>query len=992
MDNIRIGNTFEVSWAINQFDGTETVPYDLAGKDLTLILANALSKVRVEKFSVIGNIISFTFEGKDQRHAGKYSLILIENNGVDGMHMVDVCDAFRLVNRSCETCDDPSSIVDCTHIDFASTMLSRRGISAYEYAKLNGYEGTEEEYAAECRAIPELKDQVQEIVDKAAEDIQAAIESFDKTLQGKQDTIEDLETIRSGAAKGATAAQNVSSSNANYATVRREGFEWIISPRTQKISEAGDPVFYKSGIADAYDVKQELIKKVDKVVGKQLSTEDFTTALKQKLQGLSNYDDSTLTSAINSLQSQINTLVSGNVSSAIDTFNEIIAFLDGVKDTQDLAGIIASIEQQIAGVNSSLSAELAKKPNKTDIATINGQSLIEGGNIVIEGKNYDAEIAARNVGAVDVEGGAEAPDAPGGSYDDTEIQAKLIELSEEIEKIQDEIGESAAIDIALPKVISAVVGDNMQIFFRSIVSAINPSNYDIYAVCSVGKSYPRYYEFKPTENMVGNQYPLTLFVKNNNGEVVAQQTATIEVHNTISAPSSAKNVLCVGDSITTNGVWVGELRRRLTATDGNGTPSNPNGLGLSNINFVGRKVGTSINVNFEATGGWSVQNYASQGQRAIRFYVNGVDTIALGARYSCNGTIYMVQEVNVTEGNGNIRCTLENTFAVPSGKLTKLTGSGDAEIAFSSYEDENFSPFWNATESRIDFKQYADTYCNGHIDCLVWLCGTNDIASGNAAVIPNVINAFRNIFEAYHADFPNGKVIISSVPIGSVKGGFGANYGASAYLNYYTYTLIAQKYAKALSELCAETQYQEYVAYSSVLEEFDADSGYPTTPTAVNNRSSVKEDLGANAVHPNMEGTYLIADSMYRAFNTIDISKNQPIAINPLSSKEKVYIPKGKGAAIATISTAIGVVSYAIETGKNYKLVVPKTYNEYAAIYAFGQQATNGVVDTGVVLLDQYGIGNQQSADLQVMTENLSYKYLYVCYALDGGMPTLTRL
>ena len=207
MDNIRLGNTFEVSWAINQFNGTETVPYDLAGKDLTLILANALSKVRVEKFSVIGNIISFTFEGKDQRHAGKYSLILIENNGVDGMHIVDVCDAFRLVNRSCETCDDPSSIVDCTHIDFASTMLSRRGISAYEYAKLNGYEGTEEEYAADCRAIPELKDQVQEIVDKAAEDIQAAIESFDKTLQGKQDTIEDLETIRSGAARGATAAQ-----------------------------------------------------------------------------------------------------------------------------------------------------------------------------------------------------------------------------------------------------------------------------------------------------------------------------------------------------------------------------------------------------------------------------------------------------------------------------------------------------------------------------------------------------------------------------------------------------------------------------------------------------------------------------------------------------------------------------------------------------------------------------------------------------------------
>ena len=159
------------------------------------------------------------------------------------------------------------------------------------------------------------------------------------------------------------------------------------------MSEAGDPVDHLSGIADAHDVKQELAKKVDNVSGKQLSTEDFTTALKQKLQSLNNYDDSALTSAINSLQNQINTLVSGNASSAIDTFNEIISFLNGVKDTQDLAGIIASIEQQIASVNNSLSAELAKKPNKTELATINGQSLTNGGNIVIEGKNYDAELA-----------------------------------------------------------------------------------------------------------------------------------------------------------------------------------------------------------------------------------------------------------------------------------------------------------------------------------------------------------------------------------------------------------------------------------------------------------------------------------------------------------------------------------------------------------------------------------------------------------------------
>ena len=88
--------------------------------------------------------------------------------------------------------------------------------------------------------------------------------------------------------------------------------------------------------------------KVDKVNGKQLSTEDFTTTLKQKLESLSNYNDDEIQTAVQSLQTQLNTLVSGNANDAINSFNEIIAFLDGIKDSQDLSSIIASIEQQIA--------------------------------------------------------------------------------------------------------------------------------------------------------------------------------------------------------------------------------------------------------------------------------------------------------------------------------------------------------------------------------------------------------------------------------------------------------------------------------------------------------------------------------------------------------------------------------------------------------------------------------------------------------------------
>lgn len=107
-----------------------------------------------------------------------------------------------------------------------------------------------------------------------------------------------------------------------------------------------------SGVVDLGTVitaHQDISGKVDKVTGKGLSTEDFTTALKTKLEGLTNYDDTAINEAVGGLQHSLNTLLNSNPNDAINSFNEIIAFLDGVKDTSDLSGIIASIEQQIAG-------------------------------------------------------------------------------------------------------------------------------------------------------------------------------------------------------------------------------------------------------------------------------------------------------------------------------------------------------------------------------------------------------------------------------------------------------------------------------------------------------------------------------------------------------------------------------------------------------------------------------------------------------------------
>lgn len=100
--------------------------------------------------------------------------------------------------------------------------------------------------------------------------------------------------------------------------------------------------------AEVEELLDSIGNKVDKVEGKQLSTEDFTTLLKQKLEGLSNYDDTAIQESVSKLRTDLDTLVSGDTTTAIKTFNEVIAFLDGLEDTEDLASIIASIERQIA--------------------------------------------------------------------------------------------------------------------------------------------------------------------------------------------------------------------------------------------------------------------------------------------------------------------------------------------------------------------------------------------------------------------------------------------------------------------------------------------------------------------------------------------------------------------------------------------------------------------------------------------------------------------
>ena len=122
MEKIRKGNDIEVQWAIYVGKGINEAPYDLTGKKISLYLKNSFGTTEIYDFSVDKHVISFMYWGKNQKQTGIYSIVLVENEGREGMHTVDECDAFSLVNHSCETGGESEGRVECVHLQFRSNM------------------------------------------------------------------------------------------------------------------------------------------------------------------------------------------------------------------------------------------------------------------------------------------------------------------------------------------------------------------------------------------------------------------------------------------------------------------------------------------------------------------------------------------------------------------------------------------------------------------------------------------------------------------------------------------------------------------------------------------------------------------------------------------------------------------------------------------------------------------------------------------------------
>lgn len=403
---------------------------------------------------------------------------------------------------------------------------------------------------------------------------------------------------------------------------------------------------------------------------------------------------------------------------------------------------------------------------------------------------------------------------------------------------------------------NAVVGYPFELFYKGISKAVNsdPYEYDISFESSknLGKSWARKYDWTPTADDAGD-HTMSVSVLNNLGEVLTSKNASIKVIEKPSSPASSKNVLCIGDSLTVGGIWPSELGRMLCESGGS-----PEGLGLSNINFIGNRILNGY--KYVGEGGWTFVSYLSSMSDDSFMIINGTFDKTQDDQHSNyedqNGNVWYLETINTN--SIKIRKVSGSSTLPASGTLTHVSGGvNTGNIVYSSSSEAPGNPFWNPNTSKVDFNYFAETQGISAIDYCYILLGWNSTGSEESSYKYQV-RTFLNYILEYS---PNCKIGLIGLQIPS-RDGFANNYGVS--WKYFDKMSFVFKLEQWYKDICSESNYAGKVNYIQLSGQFDSDYNMQSMQANPNIRNSNKISVGSNGVHPADEGYKQIADAVFR--------------------------------------------------------------------------------------------------------------------------------
>ena len=404
--------------------------------------------------------------------------------------------------------------------------------------------------------------------------------------------------------------------------------------------------------------------------------------------------------------------------------------------------------------------------------------------------------------------------------------------------------------VQIPSVVYAVVGTELNIWNDTISLSLDrglqsPLNYHVEWNCSKGKITDRGFRFTPVVGDIGT-HSCTCYLYDTFGNLINSKTFQIVVK-AKNALASAKSILFVSDSL------------------GASSYSNTN----TNFADANRFGGIAPTIYNESTGGWHWGSYATAGTTMQRVQVSGITALNVGAMYTTgDGYNYEIREVNITGGTGNVLIKKYNNppygirdLPLPSGTLTKVSGSGDSSFNYTNGVNEAGNPFWN--NGVVDIAYYRNNKGIANpFDMVIFQLGVN--SNGDINVSGRIQGYIDLLYQAFIDDNPNCLFILSCTPIcTNDQSALGANYGAQSKTWGINYAKNEYRFRELYNVLAAASENYPNLKVVGTNLNVDRYYGYDKLQKNVSERCSEKVYEHTNYVHPATSGYQQIGDSLF---------------------------------------------------------------------------------------------------------------------------------
>ena len=220
-----------------------------------------------------------------------------------------------------------------------------------------------------------------------------------------------------------------------------------------------------------------------------------------------------------------------------------------------------------------------------------------------------------------------------------QAQKEVKAFEDQIALMEDKIEAArAGIEVQLADQYVLVVGDNFQLFYRSIVQAPDPYGYYIKLEGKKGHAYNRYYEFKPEQADAGMTYELKVSVCDANGVEYGSDTTKLVVVSDKVKTNEEKVVLCFGDSLTYNGVWVAQGISKYVKAGG---------TNVKTIGSMSKTIGGTTSY-YEGNSGWQWSTYINgDGSKSSPFKSSSSATGISFKEYAAKYNVSQIDELYI---------------------------------------------------------------------------------------------------------------------------------------------------------------------------------------------------------------------------------------------------------------------------------------------------------------------------------------------------------